>query len=588
MSDSPDDLLGLATSVGDGTPLDWAALHTTHRDSDPALLRELEIIARVAEVHREAANSASSAPDDEATRWGDLLIQEEIGSGSFGRVFRAHDPRLERDVALKLYSAGAIRGSSRFHEGRLLARVRHPNVVTVHGMEERGEEVGLWLELIDGVTLAEHVRTAGPLGYREAALVGQDVCRALAAVHQAGLVHGDVKAQNVMRERGGRIVLMDFGIGRDLRAPQSESSSGGTPLYMAPELFDGSPASTASDIYGVGVLLFLLVTGSYPILATDRKELERRHRTGERRLLRDVRHDLPDAFIDVIERACATRPDGRYQTAGAMQAALAQAAGLSSDTSTACDTRPNVRQFARSRFQLLAVAVLLLLVTSSALWWTRMSSATPAEPTGSTANPATRDAGPPPATMPAGDQEYRIGAAFYRRAQSGPQRLSAGSRIAPGDQLYLEITASRPIHLYVVNQDERGESYLLFPLPGQTPSNPLPPGRVNQVPGAVDWRVTSAGGKEHFLIVASTEALAALETVFAALPPPDESRPVVAAAPLDEKVLGQLRGIGGLTLKPSKEPAAHDFLRSALSLTSQDEIVKGPWMRQFTLENPGR
>jgi hypothetical protein len=100
--------------------------------------------------------------------------------------------------------------------------------------------------------------------------------------------------------------------------------------------------------------------------------------------------------------------------------------------------------------------------------------------------------------------------------------------------------------------------------------------------------VTSAGGREHFLIVASTEPLATLETVFAALPRPDEGRPVVTAAPLDEKVLGQLRGIGGLTLKPSADHAANDFLRSALSLTSHDEIVKGPWLRQFTLENPGR
>jgi serine/threonine protein kinase len=578
VSDSPDDLLGLAASVGDGTPLDWAALHTTHRDSDPALLRELQIIASVAEVHRETA-----------TRWGDLLIKEEIGSGSFGRVFRAHDPRLERDVALKLYSAAAIRGSSRFHEGRLLARVRHPNVVAVYGMEERGEEVGLWLELLDGVTLAEYVRTAGPVGYREAALVGQDVCRALAAVHQAGLVHGDVKAQNVMRERGGRIVLMDFGIGRDLRAPQPESSSGGTPLYMAPELFDGAPATSASDIYGVGVLLFLLVTGSYPIVASDRKELERRHRAGQRRLLRDVRHDLPDAFVDVIERACATTPDDRYQTAGAMQAALARAAGLSSDSSSASDARASTRRFARSRFQLAALAILLLLATSSGyLWWRRTPSAAPSEPTSSAANPPTREAGSNPATASVGDQEYRIGASFYRRAQSGPQRLLAGSRIAPGDQLYLEITASRPIHVYVVNQDDRGESYLLFPLPGQTPSNPLPPGRINQVPGAVDWKVTSAGGREHFLIVASTAPLASLETVFAALPRPDEGRPVVTAAPLDDKVLGQLRGIGGLTLKPSKDHAANDLLRSALSLTSQDEIVKGPWLRQFTLENPGR
>ena len=105
------------------------------------------------------------------------------------------------------------------HEGRLLARVRHPNVLTVFEAETREGRVGICMEFIKGQTLDQVLGKQGPFGAREALLVGLDLCRALAAVHNSGLVHRDVKAQNVMREEGGRIVLMDFSSGQELREP---------------------------------------------------------------------------------------------------------------------------------------------------------------------------------------------------------------------------------------------------------------------------------------------------------------------------------------------------------------------------------
>ena len=189
--------LDVATSVGDGAPLDWSVLGTSaDLADDPALLCELEIIARIARAHRSVARDAMTPPD-EGRRWSHLLIREELGAGSFATVYRAHDTHLQRDVALKIYNAAILPGDRLtrvFAEGRLLARVRHPNVVIVHGLEQLGDEVGLWLELIDGRTLADEVRDGGALGFRETALVGQDLCRALAAVHLAGLVHRDVEA----------------------------------------------------------------------------------------------------------------------------------------------------------------------------------------------------------------------------------------------------------------------------------------------------------------------------------------------------------------------------------------------------------
>ena len=586
MNPAPERFLDVATSVSDGAPLDWSVLGTTaDLADDPALLRELELIARIASAHRSVARDAM-APTDEGRRWGHLLIRETLGAGSFGTVYRAHDPHLQRDVALKIYNAATLPGerlTGFFAEGRLLARVRHPNVAIVHGLEQHGREVGLWLELIDGRTLADEVREGGALGFRETALVGQDLCRALAAVHLAGLVHRDVKPQNIMRERGGRIVLMDFGLGSDLQAPGAVADAlRGTPLYMAPELFGGAPASASSDIYSLGVSLFHLVTGTYPVSAGTKEELVRSHRDGQRRLLRDVRPDLPDQFVQAIERACAADPAARYKTAGEMQAALTGALGLSEDLpQQRKDVSTNHRRDVLTRKAGWLVAALLVAGVSAGLLLNR---STPGQ--GDTTRAETTRETLPTAFV-ADPSQYKIRARFHRALGSGSEVLMPGARVAPGDRLFVLVDATKPVYLYIINQDDRGESYLLFPLPGQKTSNPLPAGETHRLPGGVDWQVTSAGGREHFLIMASPEPLGALENVFARLPRAEAGRPVASAVTLSRDVVGQLRGIGGLASRSSSGPAS-DLLKSAVNLGVDAESVTGPWIRQLTLENPVR
>ena len=216
---------------------------------------------------------------DTLSKWGPLLLRGTIGQGHFGTVYLAWDETLERQVALKLL-AGTARAGEIIQEGRLLARVRHPNVVTVYGADRHDGVVGLWMEFVDGLTLARVVATRGALDATEAALIGIDLCRAVAAVHKAGLVHRDIKAHNVMREGGGRIVLMDFGAG-ELRTERSGTgSAAGTPLYLAPELFDGAPATIASDVYSMGVLLFHLVRGDIRSRARRWSRLRQRRRDG--------------------------------------------------------------------------------------------------------------------------------------------------------------------------------------------------------------------------------------------------------------------------------------------------------------------
>ena len=210
------------------------------------------------------------------------------------------------------------------NEGRLLARVRHPHVITVYGAEPRDGSVGIWMEFIRGRTLHQIVEQQGPLGAREATGVGTDLCRALSAVHGAGLLHRDVTAQNVMREDGGRVVLMDFGAGHERHdtSPRSGKDVTGTPLYMAPELFAGEPADVRTDIYALGVLMFHLVTGSFPVVGRSLADLGAAHRAGPRTRLRDLRADLPAPFVRAVETAVAADPADRFQTAGALEAAL--------------------------------------------------------------------------------------------------------------------------------------------------------------------------------------------------------------------------------------------------------------------------
>src|SRR5262249_47250059 len=162
-----------------------------------------------------------------------------------------------------------------------------PNVVHVYGAGEFDGIPGIWMELVQGRTLAQVIHERGRLGVEELTGVGGVLCGALAAVHRAGVVHQDVKAQNVMREPDGRLVLMDLGagvgIGRDSR-PQS-----GTPRYMAPELFDGGAASVQSDIYSLGALLFFLATGEFPTTGRTYDEIAQQHRDRDCRSLRALR-----------------------------------------------------------------------------------------------------------------------------------------------------------------------------------------------------------------------------------------------------------------------------------------------------------
>jgi TolB-like protein/Tfp pilus assembly protein PilF/tRNA A-37 threonylcarbamoyl transferase component Bud32 len=347
----------LVDAILDGAPIDWPAAESRAESTARPLVRQLRLLAAVAAFAR-SDNARASASLDEAERrwaelhrgpapspptlalgpstgsepevadgrvlWGHLRLVERVGRGAFGEVYRAWDTRLDREVALKLLPAGSTGtrvASSIIQEGRLLAKVRHPNVVTIHGAEQIGDRIGLWMEFVRGHTLEQILDGRKLVSADETVDIGVELCRAMSAVHGAGLLHRDIKTHNVMRAEDGRIVLMDFGTGRELDADAS-SDLAGTPLYLAPEILDGQQATVHSDIYSLGVLLYHIVTGSYPVRAQTVRGVRRAHERGERTAVRTARRGVRRKLARVIERAIDPRPERRYESADAMGTAL--------------------------------------------------------------------------------------------------------------------------------------------------------------------------------------------------------------------------------------------------------------------------
>jgi CHAT domain-containing protein len=554
-------VLRLAEAVADRAKVDWdrEAAHT----GEPlrGRVRNLRVVQQIDQAHQESsAPSLDQRSTEELPRapssWGQLKIIAPIDAGGFGQVYRARDEALHVDVALKLLHP--VRSDEDPHderflgEARKLARVRHPNVLTVHGVAVHDGVVGLWTELLEGVTLERKLERDGPLGANEAALVGIELCRALSAVHQAGIVHRDVKTKNVMREKGGRIVLLDFSAGSDRHS--SSGSAAGTPLYMAPELFDGRDSGISSDLYALGVLLYRLVTARFPVEGHDVAELRRKHREGAVTKLLDLRADLPAGFVRAVERALDPDPSRRYASAGEMERDLATFVG----------SAPGIVEEPRgfgSAFKITVLAAAALAAVAMLTLWLYQA----------TTNPLT------------------VEAEWQRSREGKIEVLQPGSVLADGDCLRLNLHTTRPTHVYVLNEDAHGATAVLFPLSSLDLANPLTKGKRHVLPGTVAgrdecWRLGGGGGEETLLVIASLDPLRELEAEIARLPRVDGS----AVAPIPGGKWGRrLRGVVGLS---SEQPVGPRLTDLARVLTGEIARKAGLWSWQvrFASGAPGQ
>jgi len=259
---------------------------------------------------------------------GDLIagryrLHEQIGEGAAAFVFRAVDEALGRDVAVKILR-GALAASpaaaARFRaEGRAAAIIAHPNVAAVFDVAPEREAPAIIMEFVDGEDLASMLRRVGPLVPRRAAAIAAQVARGLAAAHQRGIIHRDVSSRNILIGREGRAQITDFGIAHATleegvpTAPAIGSAPIGTVHYVAPEVAAGGAATTSSDLYGLGVVLFELLTGRRPADSGT---------TGAAPSPRTLRPDIPVELETIATQLLAANPKQRTANATAAADAL--------------------------------------------------------------------------------------------------------------------------------------------------------------------------------------------------------------------------------------------------------------------------
>lgn len=255
-------------------------------------------------------------------------LREMIGRGGIGVVYRATDRVLDRPVAVKVLRADRANDRAvvaRFEREALAAAVvNHPNIVPIYDAGRDRDTRFLVMEWVAGQTLSQLVRERGPLPPGDAATIGAQVARALAAAHKAGVTHRDIKPANILLDGMGNAKLLDFGIARsdDNTGPTRTADRIGTTHYMAPELALGAPADPRSDIYALGCVLYELLAGSPPFEGDTRAAIVRQHATTPPAPLTHAAAGTPPALGALVLAMLAKDPADRPQTAAELARAL--------------------------------------------------------------------------------------------------------------------------------------------------------------------------------------------------------------------------------------------------------------------------
>ena len=294
---------------------------------------------------------------------GRYVVERELGRGGMGVVYLAREKSLDRLVALKVLPAilmGQEVLRDRFlRETRLVANMSHPNVVPVYAVEEHPGVILYAMGYIDGESLTERVRRAGPLPPGEVARVLQEAAWALSYAHSRGIVHRDVKPDNILIERAtGRALLLDFGISKV--ADSTMTSLGetlGTPQFMSPEQAAGEAADPRSDLYSLGLVGFFALTGRAPFDGPTVQGILAMQVTQPAPAIAVARPGTPRGLAAAIDRCLAKSPDDRWPTAEALVEALQRARGASVH-----EIAPPVRNFQRVAEMTLTTVITLFLL----------------------------------------------------------------------------------------------------------------------------------------------------------------------------------------------------------------------------------
>jgi hypothetical protein len=250
---------------------------------------------------------------------GKYSIDRELGRGGMGIVYLAHELHLDRLVAIKVLpperaSDPALR--ERFlREARLAAKLSHPNIIPIHSVAESGDFVYFVMTFVDGVTLTERVRSRGPLSVADGVRMLREVTWALAHAHSLGLVHRDVKPDNILIETSsGRALVADFGIAAVLADTEAHAAAG-TPEFMSPEQASGSAIDARTDIYSLGATAFFAFSGRVPFEGRTATEILAKHATQAPPTLASSGITVPRRVAALIDRCLAKEPTGRPASA---------------------------------------------------------------------------------------------------------------------------------------------------------------------------------------------------------------------------------------------------------------------------------
>jgi hypothetical protein len=265
------------------------------------------------------------------SRWGSFELVSVLGRGGMGTVYEAVDLLLARRVAIKLLSSRvAAQGEEQvgrlLEEARAVARLEHPNIVAVYQVGRHDGTYFLAMQLVRGQSASQRLRAGGPLPAREAARVALEASRGLGAAHGLGLVHRDVKPDNILLGENGSVKVADFGLARGPRCADSGVTGSdvvvGTPHFMSPEQAQGFAVDARSDLYSLGATWYCLLAGRPPFEGHSAFEVMFQHVHAEPPDLGSLRSDMPAAHRRLIARLLAKRPADRFQSAAELIAEL--------------------------------------------------------------------------------------------------------------------------------------------------------------------------------------------------------------------------------------------------------------------------
>lgn len=259
---------------------------------------------------------------------GNYEIVSKLGKGGMATVYRARQVTMQRDVAIKVMSADLAADPefvARFErEAHVIARLEHPRILPVHDFGHEGELFYLVMRLVEGESLYYWLKR-GPLPLKTAARFVTQIGEALDYAHTHGVIHRDLKPNNILIDQWDNLYLMDFGLAKMMASSQSLTQSGtvlGTPAYMAPEQWRGEPVDARTDVYALGIILYEMVAGRTPFESDTPFTLMYKHINDAPPPLRETLPDLPEAVEAVIFKALAKDPADRYQSAGEMARAF--------------------------------------------------------------------------------------------------------------------------------------------------------------------------------------------------------------------------------------------------------------------------